>query len=438
VIKREYLSRVRKKSFLIMSILGPLLLVGGIALMAYLIQEPSLKQEILVVDEKAPAFRNLKATDNITFTYSAENIESAREIFKNAHYTALLYIPKNIEHSNVAQLYCKKQPPQAIIRYVEDQVEDVVEALKLDLYKMDKKAFYDVKTNFALIPLKLSDAGLEEEIDLGKTAIGFVFGLLIYLFIFLYGIQVMRGVIEEKTSRIIEVIITSVKPFQLMMGKIIGIGLVSLTQFAIWIMLSMGLFSLAGSHVAGLSTPGRMPVEAQTTEEIQKQIAQEWGGQSKEINAINNLMHRTNWGLMFGLFIFYFIGGYLLYAALFASIGSMVDSETDTQQFMWPVTLPLILAYVASATIIENPEGQVAFWFSIIPLTSPVVMLVRVGVGIGDTGIPVWEVALSAALLILGFLFAVWLASRIYRTGILMYGKRPTYREVLKWITYKP
>lgn len=437
VIQREYLSRVRKKSFLLMTLLGPLLLAGSIAVMGYFLQEPEKVHTILVVDEKAPAFQHLKGTSNIRFTYSTNNLNHAQTEFKTSEYSAMLYIPNNIEHSNTAQLYCKKQPPQVVLRFIEDEVEQIVETLKLDYYHIDKKAFYDVKTNFALIPLKFDGTVDGEELDMGKSVIGFFFGVLVYLFIFLYGVQVMRGVIEEKTSRIIEVIITSVKPFQLMMGKIIGIGLVSLTQFALWIILSIGLLSWIGPNI--FTNDHRSMVlstSTQMTDKVAHQMHQEWEMQNGSVSKARNIITRTNWGLMTGLFLFYFFAGYLLYAALFAAIGAMVDSESDTQQFMWPVTLPLILAYVASATIIENPEGQVAFWFSIIPLTSPVVMIVRVALGVGEAGIPVWEVGLSMFLLVLGFIGAVWLAARIYRTGILMHGKKPTYRELWKWIKY--
>jgi ABC-2 type transport system permease protein len=430
------MSRVRKKSFLIMTILGPILLVGGIILMAYLLQEPDNLQKVMVVDEKVPAFKDLQNTGNIHFSYTPLDIAKAREVFNASDYSALLYIPRNIEHSNTAQLYCKKQPPQAVIRYIEDAVESVVESLKIAQYKIDEKAFYDVKTNFALIPIKYSSSGVEEEIDMGKSVMGFMFGLLIYMFIFIYGVQVMRGVIEEKTSRIIEVIITSVKPFQLMMGKIVGIGLVSLTQFSLWILLSLGLFAVAGSSVQGLKTPQVAAQQFQATDEVEQQIRQEMQFKSSGVLKAQNILERTNWTLMITLFLFYFIGGYLLYAALFAAIGSMVDSESDTQQFMWPVTLPLIFAYAASVSIMENPEGNVAFWFSMIPLTSPIVMIVRVAMGVGDAGIPVWEVVLSMAFLVLGFLMTVWLAARIYRTGILMYGKKTTYKEVWKWIKF--
>jgi ABC-2 type transport system permease protein len=249
----------------------------------------------------------------------------------------------------------------------------------------------------------------------------------------------MRGVIEEKSNRIVEVIITSVKPFQLMLGKIIGVALVSLTQFTLWIVLTMGILAAVQSTVfKDYYDPAAIAAQTQVTPDIAKEIQMENVTQKKfDLLDPNNIINRTNWPLMIGLFIFYFLGGYLLYSALFAAVGSAVDNETDTQQFMLPVTLPLTLAYVLSAAIVENPEGQLAFWLSIIPFTSPIAMLVRVAIGIGEGGIPLWELILSMVALVVGFIFTVWLAAKIYRTGILMYGKKVSYSELWKWIVHK-
>ena len=255
----------------------------------------------------------------------------------------------------------------------------------------------------------------------------------------MYGSQVMRGVIEEKTNRIVEVIISSVRPFQLMMGKIIGVALVSLTQFLLWIVLTAGILTAVQSTIfKDYYDPATIAAQTQVTPDIAAEIQQENVNQNKfDLLDPNNIINRTNWPLMIGLFIFYFLGGFLLYSALFAAVGSAVDNETDTQQFMLPVTLPLTLAYVLSTSIVDNPEGPIAFWLSIIPFTSPIAMLVRVAIGIGDGGIPVWELVLSMALLIVGFIVAVWLAAKIYRTGILMHGKKVSYTELWKWIAHR-
>ncbi|MCB0482394.1 MAG: ABC transporter permease [Flavobacteriales bacterium] len=439
IIQREYLSRVKKKSFLLITLLGPVLMVAGISLVVWLGIEEKSTQTVLVVDEKAPVFKGLKSDAFVEFSYGNNmGIAEAKELLHQSEYTCILYIPSNIEFSNTAKLYYKEQPSIVAIRNIENQVESIVEELKLNQYKIDRKEFYDVKTNFTLSAIKHAESGKEEKLDSSKTVIGFMFGAAIYFFIFIYGVQVMRGVIEEKTSRIVEVIITSVKPFQLMLGKIIGVGMVGLTQFVLWIVLTMSIFSVVQSTVfKDFYSPEKLTEQVQATPEVMQELEKEKTSKKFDILSPDGILQRTNWPLMIGLFLFYFFGGYFLYSALFAAIGAAVDSETDTQQFMLPVTLPLTLGYVLSLIIVENPEGQVAFWSSIIPFTSPITMLVRVAIGVGEGGVPIWQVGLSMALLIIGFLVTVWFAGKIYRVGILMYGKKVTYMELWKWLTHK-
>lgn len=438
IIEREYLSRVTKKSFIILTLIGPLLIAGIFSLVLWLGMEDNEVQKILVVDQKRPVFSGLSSDKRVDFTYGDMNLEDAKKVFHESNFDGILFIPSNIERSNLAQLYFKKQPSIVVQRNIENKVEAIVEELKLREYNIDRKQFYDVKTNFSVQPIKFSSTGKEEKIDNEKTIVGFAFGLMIYLFIFLYGVQVMRGVIEEKTNRIVEVIISSVRPFQLMMGKILGVAFVGLTQFVVWILLTTTIISVVTALFFGDQFSAEsISQQTQMTPEVMQQV-QEEGGDAAKFNLADpeNIINRINFPLMIGLFLFYFLGGYLLYAALFAAVGSAVDSETDTQQFMLPMTAPLILAYVMSTFIVQNPEGQLAFWFSIIPLTSPIVMLVRVAIGVGDGGIPLWEVGLSMSLLVLGFIGAVWLAGKIYRTGILMYGKKVSYKELWKWLRY--
>ncbi len=440
IIQREYLTRVKKKSFLLITFLGPLLLAAGLTLVIYLSVKENIQHKVLVIDEKAPAFNGLEDTQNIEFNYgTGMNIGQAKDVLFNSDYTCVLYIPRNIEYSNSSKLYYKKQPSSSVIRVIEDKVENVVEELKLKQYNIAREAFYDVKTNFVLNSIKYTESGEEEKLDKAKSYVGFFFGAMIYIFIFLYGVQVMRGVIEEKSNRIVEVIITSVKPFQLMLGKIIGVALVSLTQFILWIFLTMGILTAVQSTLfKDYYDPSKIATQSQVTPEVAQQIQLEKVIDKKfDLLDPNNIVNRTNWPLMISLFLFYFLGGYLLYSALFAAVGSAVDNETDTQQFMFPVTIPLTLAYVLSTSIVENPEGPLAFWLSIIPFTSPIAMLVRVAIGIGEGGIPLWELLLSMALLIIGFVGTVWLAAKIYRTGILMYGKKASYVELWKWIVHK-
>jgi ABC-2 type transport system permease protein len=278
----------------------------------------------------------------------------------------------------------------------------------------------------------------------------YTLSFLVYIFIFIYGTQVMRGVSEEKSSRIMEVMISSVKPFQLMMGKILGIAGIVLTQFALWLMLSWGITTVvmplllnADKPVAGVvTTPAATTaspvakasnpaVVATSPTRDDKAIAAPQPGQQFNIwSALDGLPI----GSIIGGFLFFFLGGYLLYSAMFAAIGSAVDDQTDAQQFMFPVTIPLILSYVVSSNVIINgdPNGPLAFWLSMIPFTSPIAMVMRL-----PFGVPTWQLLLSGALLIIGFVGVTWVAARIYRVGILMYGKKVTYGELSKWMFYK-
>ena len=439
IIQREYLTRVKKKSFLVMSLLGPLLIAGMMMLVIWMGMAENENQKLIVIDDLNPAFSHLRSqnTDQIQFVYVDMTLDEAKDKLMEAEsdYTGVLYLPENVLNSKRAQLFFKKQPSSFVLRSIEKKVEGIVESLNLARFDIDKEAFYKVKSTVTLQPIKFSKSGEEEDLNTDKAYVGFGFGLTIYMFIFLYGVQVMRGVIEEKTSRIVEVIISSVKPFQLMMGKIVGVALVGLTQIAIWIALTFGILTLGQSALFEQNyDPAKIAEQIQMTPEMAKQIQAENGFTTKDLIDENNIIFRINWPLMIGMFLFYFLGGYLLYSALFAAIGSAVDSETDTQQFMLPVTMPLIFAYVMSVFIIENPEGPAAFWLSIIPLTSPIVMMVRIAMGIPDGAM--WEVILSMVLLVAAFVFTVWISAKIYRTGILMYGKKVSYKELWKWLWY--
>jgi len=421
-----------------MSILGPLLMAGLMILVIWMGMAENENQKLIVIDDLKPAFALLerKSNDNIKFDYKNINLDEAKALLHNSDYTGVLHIPHNILYANTAQLFFLKQPSVMVQRSIENKVESIVETLKLKKYKIKKKDFYNVKTNFKLNPILYNKEGKEESVNKERAYVGFAFGLFIYMFIFLYGVQVMRGVIEEKTSRIVEIIISSVKPFELMMGKIIGVALVGLTQLLIWVTLTFGIVTIGQTAFFSSNyDPATIAESMQLTTEMKKQIETETEFTTQNLVDENNLIFRINWPLMIGMFLFYFLGGYLLYSALFAAIGAAVDSETDTQQFMLPVSLPLVLAYIMSIFIIENPEGPAAFWFSIIPFTSPVVMMVRIAMGINPDAI--WEVVLSMVLLLGTFVFVVWLAGRIYRTGILMYGKKVSYKELWKWLFYK-
>ncbi|UTW63308.1 ABC transporter permease [bacterium SCSIO 12741] len=437
IIEREYMTRVKKKTFLLITLLGPVVMILGLSLALWLSLQETEDHHILVIDGHAPAFNSLRNKKHLEFTYRPElDLATAKQMLYETNFTGVLYIPPNLEFSRSIKLFYKKQPSLNILHVIENEVEKIIEEIQLDQYNIDREAFYKVNTDFNLTAVKYSESGEEEEGNSKKAVIGFIFGAMIYLFIFLYGVQVMRGVIEEKTNRIIEVIVTSVRPMQLMMGKILGVGLVSLTQFFFWILITMALFTVVQSFfISEFLDPASLSETVQATPEIAQQIQQEQSAVSKAYFDQNNILFNTPWVSLIAGFLFYFFGGYFLYSALFAAVGAAVDSETDTQQFMVPLTAPLTVAYISGVAIIQNPEGPVAFWLSMIPLTSPITMPIRMAVGLEDGH--EWELFVSGALLIIFFLLTTWMAGRIYRTGILMYGKKASYKELWKWITYK-
>jgi len=336
----------------------------------------------------------------------------------------LLYLPPSENNDpdyilKNAKLFSLEDLPISLMAGVEDQLEQKAYEQKLRLEGVDPEVVKRAETNARLTSVLMGDAGEEENSPAEfKMILGLAAGYLIYIFVFLYATQIMRGVIEEKTSRIVEVIISSVKPMQLMLGKITGIAGVGLLQFIIWVGLTAALY-------AGLSAT--VLADAFNPEVIAQMQAQpDSGGMAAEVLSA---LQSINYPLILSAFLFYFLGGYLLYGALFAAVGSAVDAEADTQQFMLPLTLPLILALLVSMRVMDSPDSSLAFWFSMVPFTSPVVMMTRI-----PFGVPYWELGLSMVLLVLGFLGTTWLASRIYRIGILSYGKKASFKDLWKWI----
>ncbi len=362
---------------------------------------------------------------NMEVTFFTEELAQARSKFTDENYDALLYIPQmSVEELGDLQLFSESGISATSQTQIERRLEKELEERKLRAAGVDPKLLDEVNTNVELVTY--SGDGEEETSSGASTIIGFVFAFIIYFFIFLYGAQVMRGVLEEKTSRIVEVIISSVKPFELMMGKIIGIALVGLTQIAIWVVFGILLTTIASFFINFSPEDAQMMAEASQAQQMGA------AGASDKIQIdsdISNALGTINFPLMVGCFMFYYLVGYLMYASLFGAIGAAVDSETDSQQFMFPVTVPLILSIALSSAVINNPNGGLAMFLSLFPLTSPVSMMLRLPF-IGFT----WEVVLSMVLLVVGFLGATWLASRIYRIGILMYGKKPSWKEMGKWL----
>lgn len=438
IIKREYFSRVKKKSFIIMTLLGPLLMASIWVVPLYLANTTVEERIIQVMDETGIFAQQFANRENIKFLRISSDLETAKKNLDKDGKFSLLYIPATeLSVPSTAFFYSTNQPSLEVTSYVKDVMRREIESLKLESSGIDPNIVRSIKSNVILNTIKIDESGKEEKSFIEvNMVLGIFSGILIYIFIFLFGSQVMRGVIEEKTNRIIEVIVSSVRPFQLMMGKIVGVGLVGLTQFLLWILLTLTIvtfFQLSVLDTTGLPNSQKLIttndkiLNPEQLQDFSNKMAQQDDLNVQIVEAISSI----DYGLMIISFLFFFLGGYLLYASLFAAVGSAVDSEADTQQFMLPITIPLILAIVMSQIIINDPNGTVAFWFSVIPLTSPIIMMVRI-----PFGVPYEEIYLAAGLLVLGFLFTTWLAAKIYRTGILMYGKKVTYKELWKWLRY--
>lgn len=533
IIKREYLTRVRKKSFVLMTILGPILFAALIASPILIskiesgsdktiavidssgifdytkilhevtdINTKQLYKDILELNPKAVDYRhiftemesnlfiiitqrdtnlaqnmqtatrnvinklnNLKIltqhqTDSINhryteyydllikefesvrgkipdegntrFTFIDMSFDKAKELIISDVYHSVIFIPQNILSSQKIQIISKKSIGLSLMTYIRTNIERSVENQKMIEAGISHNDMNRIKTKIQTNAVRITDDGQEKE-NRPELAmiVGYVFGFIIYMAIFMFGSLIMRGVIEEKSNRIVEIILSSVKPIQLLAGKIVGVGLVGITQFALWVVLTFALVQLAAGF---LTTPNNMSIVQQQAAEIpaiggmqtmQPQIQE----QMPEITAMFNSIESLNIPLLLSMFLFFFLGGYLLYAALFAAVGSAVDNEADTQQFMLPITIPLIIAIIAMISVINNPEGNIAYWFSIIPFTSPVVMLVRI-----PFGVPFIDLVISATLLILTIIATIWVGAKIYSTGILMYGSKITYKDLWKWL----
>ncbi len=424
-----------------MTVLGPVLFAAFMVLPAWLAtMEDTEVKTVAVVDSTNIFYNVLPETEYIKFVYpNGVSLKTLQSTFKLSGYSAILFIPHNILASNTTILYSDKQPSLALSMHIRNSIEKEIERQKLQANNIENldEILKSVKTDINLRSILWTEDGKEKESSTGLAmGIGYGGGMLVYFFIFLFGAQVMRGVIEEKTSRIVEVIVSSVRPFQLMMGKIIGVGLVGLTQFVLWIILTF-LF-VGGVQKVLFPELTKTPTEQVLSQDIMKNQPADapqinYSEAKPEVmKEIFASLKNVNFVLILGMFVFYFLGGFLLYASFFAIIGSAVDNEADTQQFMLPVTLPLIIAIFVMINTINNPEGSLAFWFSMIPLTSPVVMMVRI-----PFHPAAWEILLSAGILIITFLGSTWMAGKIYRTGILMYGKKASYKELWKWLRYK-
>lgn len=425
IIRREYIARVRNKSFLVMTFLSPLILVGMIFLISYLTQlNGDDRRSIVVVDESGNFETVFFNTDQTTYiNLSSEGLETAKEIAQKEEYYGLIHIASTLEKG--VTFYGNETPSFTYVGDIEERIEKKLTDDKLIAQGIDPNTLENAKSSINLNIENFSGETSSKMSNWVKAAFGGGAGYLLMMFIIIYGNMVMRSVIEEKTNRIIEVIISSVKPFQLMMGKILGTTLAGITQFAIWVVVG-GILLIVLGVVFGIDATGAAgasPVGSQ---------AQQLAEDPTMIVQILEEVQKLPLALLVAGFFIYFIGGYFLYSSIYAAIGAAVDNETDTQQFMLPIIMPLMLAiYVGFFAVVDNPHGTVATIFSIIPLTSPIVMLMRI-----PFDVPAWQLVVSIVLLIGSFVFTVWFGAKIYRVGILMYGKKPTYKELFKWLKY--
>ncbi len=441
IIQREYLTRVKKKSFILLTLLTPLLITAIYAIPVILFSTAKETKKITVIDESSLLKEAFKSNDSRQYNYTQSlALDAGKKQLLQKQCDILVFIPKNIiEAPKTLRMFAENGISLDLQSDIERDVEKSLEKIRLQQAGIDLKVVEDSKINVDADTYNLSEEGEKDSSSGAATALAVVCGMLIYMSIFIYGAQVMRGVMEEKMNRIVEVIVSSVKPFELMLGKIIGIGLVGLTQFLLWILLTIGITTFTSTflgfnryeaqlkqveQVTGSPTGSNQVEDAKS-----KAMKAEMGFKvAKGLKAIQTLPL----GKILFSFLFYFLGGYLFYAALFAAVGAAVDSETDTQQFMLPITLPILVSFFFGQYVINEPNGSIAFWASIIPFTSSINMMVRM-----PYDPPMWEILLSMALLVLGFMGTTWVAARIYRVGILMYGKKVNFKELAKWIFYK-
>jgi len=425
IIKREFIAKVRNKSFIVMTFLSPLLMVGLAAFVGYLSTMKSDVKEIVIHDESGLFLNDFKNSEDYNYLdRSKESLASLKDSINAEKFEALLVIPKELDNKKLASeiKYISNESPSP--DFVEELEATIAKRLTKSNFEIAKLDTLAIKNAEAKVTISLSKASGEKNVkglNYIKVFIGVGFGYLIMMFIIIYGNMVMRSVIEEKTNRIIEIIISSVKPFQLMMGKIIGTSLAGILQFVIWVIIG-GILLVVASLFLGINiTPPTAGIATTAAE-----------GSLGNFQLYANELKNLPWITLVISFLVYFVGGYFLYSSIYAAIGAAVDNETDSQQFLLPIILPLMLAvYVGFFSVLNDPHGTVATTFSMIPLTSPIVMLMRI-----PFGVPWWQILISLAILFGTFFLVVWFAAKIYRIGILMYGKKPTWKEMYKWLKY--
>ncbi len=438
IIGREIKSKLTNKTFIIMTILAPLLITGFLAFMIKMAQSEKTEQNVLVIDDSQLFKDKLVGNDYISLSFSTAKLETAVSEFTEKGYSCLLWIsPTVIEGgAGATKLFYKKSPGFAFQTYVKDQMERIIYENKLKANNIDPNIISNSKASIKIILEKVNDKGhTEEQASFGLF--GFLTGALMFIFILMYGMMVFRSVMEEKTNRIVEVIVSSVKPFQLMLGKIIGVAILGTIQFLIMGLITF-ILTTALSTIFLKDASSQLKVFQDQQELVKKNGSNvnfkelEKFDDKLELFDLMQKLQKIDFGEVFICFILYFVFGYLFYSSIMAAIGSAVDSESDSQQFITPVMIPLMIGYFIATKTIMDPDSATVFWGSIIPFTSPIVMMSRI-----TNGVPMWELVLSLSILFVSFVFMTWLAGKIYRTGILMYGKKTSWREIGKWLFYK-
>jgi ABC-2 type transport system permease protein len=433
VIKREFESRVKKKSFLLATLLVPLLfpaVIGGMLYFAIEEQKNAEQQIVYVLDEGGDFY--MEDDQKYKFQVLETDLETAKVTFNESEAYALLYLPKiDLADPTGMILYAKKNPSLQASSYFENKIEAQIRDKKLTASGISEDQLEALKTSISLRAVNISESGEEKASSAGVAyGIAYAFSFLVYMFVLIYGSQIMQGVIEEKSSKIVEIIVSSVKPFQLMLGKVIGVASVGLLQFVIWVVLifvlSAAVFSIFGLNPGDMQAAqqGMSGMNGPGNEAVTELMS------NSELNQTLQIVYDIPYVYYLSVFLFFFISGYLLYGALFAAVGSAVDNISDAQQFTLPITLPMIIGFLGTFMfVMPEPDGNVSFWLSIIPFTAPVAMMARVAFGV-----PAWELALSMGLMVIGFLFTIWIAGRVYRIGILMHGTKVNYKTLVKWM----
>ena len=433
IIKREYITRVRNKRFLLVTFLMPIIFIGFIAGSVYFAASGQEETTIAIVNDPGFLKENLNSDPgNVVFAFP-EGTDSVN--YKDKKFDGILY-PELSEGKLMAELHSSKQLGFETTRYVELQLNKALENKLLLEKGIDKSTLDSIadasEENVVLKNMVADEEGKSTESNAGIAyGVGFGSGLLIYMTMFIFGAMVMRGVAEEKTNRIAEVIVSSCKPFELMLGKINGIAGVGLTQLLLWIVLMVALSSSLSAFI-----PAETYQQFQSMQQGQQMVGSAAGVNPtalKILEAKSTLIESVNWMVIIGCFLFYFLGGYLFYASLFAAIGSVINEDPqEAQQLMLPITMPIIFSFVILQSVLSNPGSPLAVWTSIIPFTSPIIMMGRIPFGVPGT-VPYWQLAASMLSLIGGFILTTWFAGKIYRTGILMYGKKASWKEMIKW-----